>query len=112
MSLGVRDAGGGIIVVALGPQVTLDLSDDVKEAVCKAIAERCKAIVFDMSGVEFIDSQGLELLLWVRDYCQLSLVGFRLAGLGQLCQKILQITRLADEFSCRPDLASAVRSFA
>jgi len=112
MNLTVTEAGQSVVIISLEGPLTLDGSDALKDAVSKAVSGRCKAIVIDMSGVRFIDSQGLELLLWIRDYCQLSLVAFRLAGLDQTCQKILEITRLKDEFGCSVDLASAVRSLA
>ncbi len=88
------------------------MQDQIKQAVRKAVTDGAKAVFLDLNGVEFIDSQGLELLLWVRDYCQISLVAFRLVGLDQTCLKILEITRLSDEFNCSPDLACAIRSLA
>jgi hypothetical protein len=36
----------------------------------------------------------------------------RLAGLDENCSKILEITRLQDEFDCHAELAKAVKSFA
>jgi hypothetical protein len=50
--------------------------------------------------------------LWVRDYCQLSLIPFRLAGLDENCTRILQITRLDNEFSCSAHVTDAVKSLA
>ena len=69
-------------------------------------------IVFDMSGVGFIDSQGLEQLLWARDHCNENKQGIRLAGLDENCKTILEITRLENEFDRYAELSEAVRSFA
>ncbi|MDH7599980.1 MAG: STAS domain-containing protein [Sedimentisphaerales bacterium] len=110
MNLSVYQTGQSVIVIAPEGQFTLDGADQLKEAVCKAVSERCRAIVLDMSRVRFIDSQGLELLLWIRDYCQLSLVAFRLACLDEVCREILELTRLKDEFGSSQDLAGAIRS--
>lgn len=69
-------------------------------------------IVLDMSNVGFIDSEGLERLLWARDYCKENDCQFRLAGLDENCEKILEITRLENEFGRYAELAEAVKSFA
>ena len=69
------------------------------------------AILLDMSNVSFIDSEGLERLLWARDYCNENKRQLRLAGLDESCAKILEITRLCDEFDCHAELSEAVKSF-
>lgn len=67
-------------------------------------------IVLDMSKVGFIDSQGLECLLWARDYGDENNCQLRLAGLDENCTKILEITRLENEFSCYSEPSEAVKS--
>jgi len=69
-------------------------------------------IVFDMSKVGFIDSEGLECLLWARDYGDENNCQLRLAGLDENCKKILEVTRLENEFSCYSELSEAVKSLA
>lgn len=71
-----------------------------------------KGIVIDLSNVSFIDSQGLEFLLWTRDYCTENNCQLRLASPDENCDKILDITRLNNEFTCYKELAEAVKSFA
>ena len=71
-----------------------------------------KGIVFDLSNVSFIDSQGLEFLLWARDYCNENNCQLRLASPDETCSKILEITRLENEFTCYSELSEAVKSFA
>ena len=65
-----------------------------------------------MSCVGFIDSEGLENLLWARDYCNENNCQLHLAGLDESCAKILEITRLDKQFHCYAELAEAVNSFA
>ncbi|GAH83317.1 unnamed protein product, partial [marine sediment metagenome] len=69
-------------------------------------------IVLDMSNIGFIDSEGLERLLWANDYCNENNCPLRLAVLDENCAKILEITRLESEFDCHAELAEAVKSFA
>jgi len=59
-----------------------------------------------------IDSKGLEQLLWARDYCNENTRELRLAGLDENCLRILEITRLANEFAHYAELSEAVKSFA
>ena len=93
-----------------------DLDNDAVEllrtTVTATIAKNKTGVVLDMSGVGFVDSQGLEQLLWARDYCSDNGCEFRLAGLDENCVKILEITRLENEFDHYAELAQAVRSFA
>jgi len=68
--------------------------------------------VLDMSGIGFIDSEGLEQLLWARDCCSEHKQQLRLAGLDENCLKILEVTRLENEFDSYAELAEAVMSIA
>jgi anti-sigma B factor antagonist len=93
-----------------------DLDNDAvglfQKTITDMIARGKVGVVLDMSGVGFVDSQGLEQLLWARDYCNENTCEFRLAGLDENCAKILEITRLENEFEHYAELSEAVKSFA
>jgi anti-sigma B factor antagonist len=101
-----------VTVLELQGELDGEIAESVKNAITEIIAHHRAGIVVNMSDVSFIDSQGLELLLWVRDYCRQNRTQLRLAGLDENCEKILEITRLQDEFDCHAELAQAVKSFA
>jgi anti-sigma B factor antagonist len=101
-----------VTVIELQGELDNDVSDPVKTTVTESVAAHRRRIVLDLSNVNFIDSQGLELLLWVHQYCRQNRVQLKLAGLDENCRKILDITRLKDEFDCHAELTGAVRSFA
>jgi len=101
-----------VTVVDLRGEVDGELVEPLRNAVTEIAGNQRTGIVLDMSNVTFLDSQGLELLLWVRDYCRQNKIQLRLAGLDENCRKILEITRLQDEFDCHAELAQAVKSFA
>ena len=101
-----------VTVIDLQGEVDGDLADALKNAVSEIVSNRRTGIVLNMSDVGMIDSQGLELLLWVRDYCRRNKAQLRLAALDENCSKILEITRLDGEFDCHTELAEAVKSFA
>ncbi|MCX5645058.1 MAG: STAS domain-containing protein [Phycisphaerae bacterium] len=101
-----------VTVVELRGEVDGETVEPLRSAITEIIAGQRAGIVLDMSDVDGVDSQGLELLLWVRDYCRQNRVALRLAGLTENCTKILEITRLQDEFDCHAELTKAVKSFA
>jgi len=101
-----------VTVVELQGDLDSDSAELFQNAITDIIAKRKAGIVLDMSAVGFIDSQGLEQLLWARDYCNESKRELRLAGLDENCVKILEVTRLENEFDRYAELSQAVKSFA
>jgi len=101
-----------VTVVELQGELNGDFTEVLQSTITEIIAKRRKGIVIDMSNVGFVDSEGLERLLWARDYCDESNCQLRLAGLDETVSKILEITRLEDEFDHYTELSEAVKSFA
>jgi anti-sigma B factor antagonist len=101
-----------VTVVELRGELDGDGVESLRNTITEIIAAQRAGVVLNLSDVGFIDSQGLESLLWVRDYCRQNRAQLRLAGLDENCAKILEITRLEDEFDCHAELAEAVKSFA
>ncbi len=100
-----------VTVVELQGELDCDVAELFQNTITDIIAKRKAGIVLDMGGVGFIDSRGLEQLLWSRDYCNQNKREFRLAGLDENCMRILEITRLENEFDHYAELAEAVKSF-
>src|SRR5437763_16345644 len=97
--------------------VTLDgdLSGDAGAALRRAADERIEQkrtvdFVIDMSKAGFIDSAGLESLLWLKRRCEETFGRVKLAAAGETCRKILEITRLDHRLECHPDLPMALRT--
>ncbi|MHC4192550.1 MAG: STAS domain-containing protein [Planctomycetota bacterium] len=101
-----------VTVVELQGEFDADSAELLQSTITDIIAKRKAGVVLDMSGVAFIDSRGLEQLLWLRDYCNENKREFRLAGLDENLVKILEVTRLENEFDRYAELAEAVRSLA
>jgi anti-anti-sigma factor len=101
-----------VTVIELQGELDSDVVELFKNTITDVIAKHRTSIVFDMSGIGFIDSQGLEQLLWARDYCNQNKRGLRLAGLDENCMRIMEITRLENEFDHYAELTEAVKSFA
>ena len=101
-----------VTVIELQGELDSDVTELFRNTITDIVAKRKAGIVLDMSGLGFIDSQGLEQLLWARDYCNQNKRAMRLAGLDENCMRILEITRLENEFNHYAELTEAVKSFA
>jgi len=101
-----------VTVIEMQGELDSDAAEIFEKNISDIIAQEKSNIVLDMSGVGFIDSRGLSVLLWVRDYCTQNKRELRLAGLDENCRRILEITRLDFEFDLYSELAEAVKSFA
>lgn len=94
-----------------------EFADDDGEKLRQAVRERLDAgtvhdLVLDLTELQFIDSDGLEAMLWVQERCSEKLGQMRLAACPENVTTILEMTRLADQFPRHDDVESAIRSLA
>jgi len=101
-----------VTVVELQGELDADVVELLQKTISDIVSAGKSGVVLDMSQIGFIDSKGLEQLLWCRDYCDENKCQLRLAGLDENCVKILEITRLDNEFDKYAELSEAVKSFA
>lgn len=101
-----------VAVVELQGELDGDSIELFQNTITDIVATHKTGIVLDMSDIGFIDSAGLEQLLCVRDYCNENDCQLRLAGLNESLMKILEVTRLENEFESYAELSEAVKSFA
>jgi anti-anti-sigma factor len=66
--------------------------------------------VMDFQKSGFIDSEGLEALLWMKRRSEDLFGQIKLANLDENCRKILQITRLDHRFEMHADLVGALKT--
>ena len=110
MKLKIQDYND-VTVVELHGDLDMDVVELFQNTINNIVAKPRVGVVLDMSAVGFIDSKGLEQLLWARDYCNENMRELRLAGLDENCARILEITRLENEFDHYSELTEAVKSF-
>ena len=92
-----------------------DLAGDDAAALRRAVeavltAGKLSDVVVDLEKTEFIDSAGLESLVWARRQLDAADGRLKLAGLDEHCRKIFEITRLAPQFECHADVAAAMKN--
>jgi anti-anti-sigma factor len=100
-----------VIVLQLQGELTADVLKPFEDEVSNALAARISGIVLDMSKVVFIDSRALEFLTDLNDKCRERTRQMKIAGLDETCSKILEITRLLNQFDTYGELTEAVKSF-
>ncbi|MGN2638060.1 STAS domain-containing protein [Nocardia takedensis] len=92
------------VVTAVG-EVDLFSAPRLRAALDDALAARPSLLVLDLSGVEFFDSSGLEVLLQVRG--ELGDVSLRLVA-SPAVRRPLRVTGLNRVFAVHDDLSAAL----
>ena len=101
-----------ITVIEMQGEFEADCAEQFRSTITSAVGPAKNGIILDMTNVSFIDSKALEELLWSRDYCIQTNRQLKLAGLDETCEKILELTRLREQFERFSEPAEAVKSFA
>jgi len=97
-------------LMSLKGELTADEVDDFRKKSLEQMNERTHDFVLEMSQVPFVDSQGLETLLWLQDQCIENLAQVRLAACPENVKTILTITRLAETLVACDDVDQAIQS--
>ncbi|MCC6241054.1 MAG: STAS domain-containing protein [Phycisphaerales bacterium] len=66
--------------------------------------------VVDMEKTTFIDSDGLESLLWMKSRCEELFGQLKLARLDENCRKIMEVTRLDHRLESHDNLELALKA--
>ena len=110
MPLKVEDYSN-VCVILLDGDLAADTSKTVRAAVEERVEQRrIVDFVVDFEKANFIDSEGLETLLWLKRRCEDLFGQIKLINLDDNCRKILEITRLEHRFECHADLAGALKT--
>lgn len=99
-----------LTVMTLKGDLTSEHADAFRRAAQARLESQVRDFVLDVGGMEFVDSKGLESLLWLQEQCGEKLGQIRLACATENVAKILEITRLAPRFDSHTDVDSAIKS--
>jgi anti-sigma B factor antagonist len=95
-------------ILALEGEIDLHRSPQIKETLEPLIAQKVKRILVDLSGVTYIDSSGLAVMIETLQRIQAYGGKFAMFGLRESVRGIFQIARLDQIFSIFPDEAAAL----
>ncbi len=99
-----------IVHISISGELTVDELGPFKRLVEQSFEEGIRDFVLDVSEVLFIDSQGLELLLWLQEQADDKLGQVRLVSPTENVEEILKITSLANYFDRHSDVEGAMKS--
>ena len=100
-----------VCVVQLKNDLIGEESDQARKAVEESMQQsQIVDFIIDLVGCSFIDSTGLETLLWTKQRAEQMFGKMKLINVDDNCRKILEITRLDAKFECAGDLPSALKT--
>jgi anti-sigma B factor antagonist len=101
---------GPVTILELGPRLTLVEGSELREVVNELLAEGRSSILLDFAQVDFIDSQGIGLL--IRTWMSAGKEGkLKLFSLTPRLKEILRIAGLLKVMECFDDVGLALQSF-
>ncbi|XAM01094.1 STAS domain-containing protein [Phycisphaeraceae bacterium D3-23] len=101
---------GPVTVFSVTGDLSIDDADRFRREAMQRLDEDIRDFVLDFEGLEFIDSRGLETLLWLQDRCAELLGQVRIASCPDHVNKVLEITRLSARFECHDNIDRAIKS--
>jgi anti-sigma B factor antagonist len=104
----IRRTGDGALVCSLTGELDLDAAAAVGPVLTEAVRSGAPLLVLDLSGVEFCDSSGLNLLLRSRADAAAAGMDLRLAAARSQLLRLLAITGADRVFALEPTLESAL----
>jgi len=100
-----------VCVVNIGADLSGEVTAELRKAVDERIEQRQLVdFVVDFEKAGFVDSEGLEALLWLKRSCEDLFGQVKLINLDENCRKILEVTRLEHRFECHGDLSAALKT--
>ena len=101
---------GPVTVLSIDGDLSVEEADRFQREALQRFDQNVRDFVLDLESLDFIDSRGLETLLWLQDKCNEMLGQVRLAGCPDHIYKVLEVTRLSSRFDCQPDVDTAINS--
>ncbi len=109
----VETIEGGVTVAYLSGRLNVGSNLMFLEGDLKKLVEGgTKKMVVDMSGVDYVDSAGLGVLVGIAGILRTAGGEMKAAALQQRVADVFQITRLTKVIDVQPDVAAAAKSFA
>ena len=99
-----------VTVVTVAGEFNADATENFRKQIDERLEKKVRFFVIDLQQTNFIDSKGLESLVWVQEQCDERLGQVRLCNPDEICRKILQVTRLDGRFDVFADVTEAVKT--
>jgi anti-anti-sigma factor len=110
MPVKLEEYDGVCVLSATGDLAGEDVASARKMAEEFIERRQISDFVIDLEKTSFIDSEGLECLLWIKRRCEDLFGQFKLAAADENVKKILEVTRLARRFENASDVSTALKT--
>ncbi len=113
LQIDTRELGSGITVVTLAGKITLGPESHQIESVVKdLLKQNRRKLIFDLSGITYIDSTGLGILTFCSSRATEAGGKLCIAGAASLPARLFHITRLDTIIALYPSVEAARESLA
>jgi anti-sigma B factor antagonist len=109
MKLSYEDHGP-ITVLTVSGDLTVDKADTFRRSIQERFEAGIRDVVLDVAHLTYIDSAGLEALLWIVDEGAARGGQLRLVSPDETICRILHVTRLDRRFHVHDTIESAAKS--
>jgi anti-sigma B factor antagonist len=99
-----------VTVLIITGEFTAEATDSFRKQIEERLERKVRFFVVDLQQTTYIDSKGLETLVWIQEQCDERLGTVRLCNPDETCRKIFQVTRLDARFDVFADVAEAVKT--
>lgn len=106
----IKNQTEGVEVVRLTGEVDLNVVPEVQKHMSVIYGKKPKLLVVDLSGVDYMDSSGLAVLVEARNWCVRNKCKLRLAALSGYLLDVFQIAHLDQVFEIHDDLERALEA--
>ena len=105
------EIGNGAVTVSIQGDIDMGSSTQVRDHLVPLFKNNQKAVVVDLSGVNYIDSSGIATLVEGLQWSHSSKNIFRLTGLTPMVQDVFDIARLSTVFEIFESQDEALKGF-
>ncbi|MER5266229.1 STAS domain-containing protein [Actinosynnema sp. NPDC002837] len=99
VTLTAREVSAGVVVVAVAGELDMATAPGVEEYVRHRLGDASRVLVLDLSGVTFLGSTGINLLIALRSACESVGTALRLVATTKVVLHPLELTDLVDHFT-------------
>lgn len=98
MELSIDRTDNGVVVVTVSGEIDMNTSPEVRGVLNPLFTEKPRALVIDLSEVNYMDSSGIATLVEGLQWSHRSEIPFRLSGMTAAVKDVFEMARLESLF--------------